>query len=208
MAILEGFMPTPTLVLVRFGKWDEILKLPAPDKSLVATTSVWNVAGGMALAAKKDSEKAEIERKAFLELKKLVPGTASFGLNSADSILEIAEAVLAARIAEAKGDLDGAVMALRRGIEREDALAYDEPPAWFMPVRESLGGVLLRKRDFDNAEEVFRADLQRNRRNGRSLFGLMEALKGQQKNYAARLVQGELENAWKDSDSKLSIGAL
>lgn len=77
-----------------------------------------------------------------------------------------------------------------------------------MAVRESLGFALIRKGSFTNAEEVFRADLQRNRRSGRSLFGLVEALKRQHKDYAASLVQKEFEDAWQHADTKLSVSNL
>jgi hypothetical protein len=90
----------------------------------------------------------------------------------------------------------------------EDALAYDEPPAWFLPVRESLGGALLRSGDSAAAEKVFRADLEKNVRNGRSLFGLMESLKAQGKKEASRSVQREFESAWKNADTQLRVEDL
>jgi TolA-binding protein len=67
-----------------------------------------------------------------------------------------------------------------------------------------LGGALLEQGDFAGAEQVFRDDLQRNRRNGRSLFGLMESLKAQQRNDAAAMVQREFESAWQSADVKLT----
>jgi len=84
--------------------------------------------------------------------------------------------VLDARLAAAASDREGAVAAWRRAVEREDALAYDEPPAWYYPVRESLGAALYVAGRPAEAEAVFRDDLARNPRNGRSLFGLREAL--------------------------------
>ena len=116
--------------------------------------------------------------------------------------------MLAARIAEAGGDRDAAINLLRKGVEQEDGLAYDEPPTWFLPVRESLGFALIRKGDYAAAEEVFRIDLQRHRRSGRSLFGLVEALKRQKKDYAATLVQREFESAWQHADTTLNLGSL
>jgi hypothetical protein len=87
-------------------------------------------------------------------------------------------------------------------------VAHDEPPAWFKPVRESLGGVLLRSGNFAEAKQVFLADMEKNKRNGRSLFGLVEAFKAQKKAYAASLVQQEFEMAWKNADTKLAISDL
>jgi hypothetical protein len=86
--------------------------------------------------------------------------------------------------------------------------AYDEPPQWFHPVRESLGGFMLRSGNYADAEKVFRADLERNKHSGRSLFGLMESLKAQKKTQAAAIVQKEFESAWKNADTKLSIAEL
>jgi hypothetical protein len=110
------------------------------------------------------------------------------------------------RIATAKVDNKSAIEFLRKGVE--DSLAYDEPPTWFLPVREMLGGALLGQGDFSGPEQVFRDDLERNRRNGRSLFGLMECLKAQKKDYSAAMVQREFETAWKNADTRLTVRDL
>ena len=88
---------------------------------------------------------------------------------------------LAARIAEAKGDRAAAIDLWRKTVEAQDAAGYDEPPAWYYPVRESLGGALLRAGKNDEAEAVFRDALQRNPRSPRALFGLLETLRRQNK---------------------------
>jgi tetratricopeptide (TPR) repeat protein len=206
--MLEGFMTTSTLMLVRFRRWDDILKLPQADPSKHATSAVQHFARGMAYAATGKTENASNELNALVEARKAVPAEASFGLNSANSILQIAEDVLSARIFVAKHDNDAAIALLRKAVEIEDSLAYDEPPAWFLPVRESLGGALMSKGDYAEAERTFRADLEKNPRNGRSLFGLMESLKAQGKRQEAGTLQKEFESAWKNSDVKLNLGEL
>ncbi|HUQ33916.1 MAG TPA: hypothetical protein VM095_17480, partial [Pyrinomonadaceae bacterium] len=128
--------------------------------------------------------------------------------NSAAQILQLAENVLSARIAFARHNNKTAIEFLKKGVEIEDALAYDEPPAWFLPVRESLGGLLLLDRNYKEAERVFRADLERNPRSGRSLFGLMESLKAQRKKSEAVTARKEFEDAWKSADIKLKVGEL
>jgi tetratricopeptide (TPR) repeat protein len=208
MPMAEGFVPTPMLIMVRFHKWDEILTLPQPDASLVLTNTVWHFARGMAYATIGNVEKAAIERDALFNAVKSIPPEAAFGLNPAGKILSIAENVVSARIATAKRDNKTALELLRKAVEIEDSLAYDEPPAWPMPVRESLGGALMTSGDYLAAEQVFREDLQRNQRNGRSLFGLMESLKAQKKDYPAMMVQREFENAWKNADTKLTVPDL
>jgi tetratricopeptide (TPR) repeat protein len=204
MPMLEGFMTVSPLALVRFNRWDEIEKLAAPDKSLVGTTAVWHFARGMAFNAKGRTKEAREELDALVRQQKLLPADTSFGLNSASLVLQIAEKVLAARIAE-RSDRKQAIAWLRSAVELEDSMAYDEPQAWFLPVREFLGGALMRGGDHAGAEAVFRADLEVNKRNGRSLFGLMEALKAQKKNHEAVLVKQQFESAWKNADTKLAM---
>jgi hypothetical protein len=158
----------------------------------------------MAYEAKGRTADAERELAALVESQKAMPADANFGLNSASKVLKIAEHVLGARIAMRKpGDKSAGLELLRKGVEVEDSLAYDEPQSWFLPVRVWLGGALMSLGDHAGAEQVFRADLERNKRNGRSLFGLMESLRAQGKNYAASLVKVEFETAWKNADVTL-----
>lgn len=208
MPMLEGFMTVTPLMLVRFGRWDDIEKLPQPDASLKGVTAVWRFARGMAFAHKGDAARAAAEREALLAGVKEIPADASFGLNPAHTVLSLADEVLRAQLATAKHDDKAALALLRQATETEDSLAYDEPPAWFLPVREMLGGALLKSGNYAEAEQVFRADLQRNKRNGRSLFGLMESLKAEKKDNAAALVQREFAGAWKNADVKLMRESL
>jgi tetratricopeptide (TPR) repeat protein len=208
MPMLEGFMTTSTLMLVRFRRWDEIRKLSEASAYGPATRAVLRFARGMAAAANGQIKDASNELAAFKEAVKLIPADASFGLNSAAQILRIAEHVLAAKVASAKHDGESALSLLRKAVEIEDSLAYDEPPAWFLPVRESLGGALLLNKDYAEAERVFRADLERNPRSGRSLFGLRESLKAQKKGREADAVGKEFEGAWKSAGTKLRIEDL
>ncbi len=58
------------------------------------------------------------------------------------------------------------------------------------------------------AEKVFRQNLLRNPRNGRSLFGLWESLKAQKRDAEAFWVQQEFEAAWKLADGPLRLADL
>jgi tetratricopeptide (TPR) repeat protein len=201
MPMLEVFLPTPTLILVRFHRWQDILALPAPDRQLQITTALWHFARGMASAAQGELADAEREQKAFLAAREAVPADAMYGQwNHARSVLEVAEGVLGARLAVARQDRKSAIELLKKAVKAEDALNYGEPPDWFLPVRETLGGVLLQDGNAAEAEAVFRTDLERNRRSGRSLFGLAASLKAQKKDYAAQMVELEFQQAWKNAD--------
>jgi tetratricopeptide (TPR) repeat protein len=208
MPMLEGFLPSSLFVSLRFGRWDEILKFPEPDRSMAVTNAVWHYARGVAYAATGRLAEAQKEQQIFAAAAKGLPGETPFGLNTASSVLKIAENVLNARIVWARGDREGAIKFWREAVAAEDALNYDEPPGWYYPVRESFGAALLMKGDAEAAERVFREDLERNPRNGRSLFGLAESLKAQGKREAAQLVERELEAAWRNADTRLRIGDL
>jgi tetratricopeptide (TPR) repeat protein len=208
MPMLEGFMTTSTLMLVRFRRWNEIMQLPQPDPKMRGLQATWHFARGMALAATGKGAEAYEQLKLLREAREAVPKEAAFGLNSAQSILKIAENVLAAKLAFSGGQQKKAIELLREAVEMQDALAYDEPPAWFLPVRESLGGTLFINRDYAEAERVFRADLMKNPRNGRSLFGLRESLKAEGKASAASMVEAEFERAWRNADVALRVQDL
>ena len=202
MPPLEGFMTVPIAVEVRFQKWNEILASPKPDASMKTTTIFWHFARGMALAAQGRVSDAEAEQKIVASAEQQTSPDAIFNMpvnNRAKDILKIAEDVLAAKIAIAKHDSGNAVSLLRQAIAIQDSLKYGEPPDWFYPVRETLGAVLLANHNPADAEKVFREDLERNPRNPRSLFGLRESLKAQDRNYDAQFVDKQLKTAWKGS---------
>src|SRR5207247_2652628 len=133
MPMLEGFLPSVTFVLMRFGHWDEILKSPEPERALVATNTIWHFARGAADAATSQVAEAQAEQRMLAAAIKNIPGDTPFGLNSASNVLKIAEHTLEARIAWAKGDKKAAVEAWHKAVEAQDALNYDEPPGWYYP---------------------------------------------------------------------------
>jgi len=202
MPPLGGFMTVPLAVEVRFHKWNEILKTPQPDPSMQTVTLFWHFARGLALAGTGKLDEAEAEHRIVAEAEQNTPPDAIFQMpinNKTKDILKIAENVLGAKISLAKNDMDATVNQLRAAVATQDLLKYDEPQDWFYPVRESLGAVLLKIGDHAGAEEVFRADLERNPRNPRSLFGLEQALKAMDKAYDAGFVRQQFDANWKGS---------
>jgi len=130
------------------------------------------------------------------------------GLEPARNVIAIAGTVLDARIAEARGSLDAAIGSWRGAAASIDRLAYDEPPVWFYPVRESLGAALLKSGRPADAEQVFRDDLARHPRNARSLFGLHEALVRQHRDADAAWVDAQFREAWKNAGVQLTLDDL
>ena len=209
MPMVEAFLPTPIFVELRFQHWNQILAMPAPGKGLLLTNVIWRFGRCTALAATGKVADAEKERDAFEQARKAIPAEQPFGtLNTSGAVFAVAAASLDARIAAARGDRDKSIESWKKAVAAQDALNYDEPPDWYYPVRESLGGALLAANRAAEAEKIFREDLQMNPRNPRSLFGLAEALKAQQKTADEAWVRSEFEKAWKHADVKLRAGNL
>ncbi|HXU35391.1 MAG TPA: hypothetical protein VN937_03440 [Blastocatellia bacterium] len=209
LPMLDAFTPTPTLMMVRFRRWDEILKSPQPDSKLVYTSALWHFARAMAYASTGNLDGAEKEQQQVASAVKAFPPNAMYGgFNKAGTVFGIAEGVLRARIVLAKGDKRSSIASLKKAVELEDSLNYDEPEDWYIPVRESLGAVLILSGEYAEAEKVFRAELQKHARNGRALFGLRESLKAQGKKLASDFAGMEFEAAWKNADTKLRIEDL
>jgi tetratricopeptide (TPR) repeat protein len=206
MPPLEGFMTIPMAVDVRFHRWSDILAMPQPDPALKITTGFWHFARGMALAGTGKLSEAEAEYKIVSEAEQNTPPDMIFAMpinNKAKDIMKISENVLGAKIAMARKDNVQAISLLTAAVAIQDTLKYGEPPDWFFPVRESLGGVLLINGDAAGGEKVFRADLERNPRNPRSLFGLQQTLKAQDRNYDAGFIENEFHDSWKGGEVKV-----
>jgi tetratricopeptide (TPR) repeat protein len=206
MPPLEGFMTIPMAVDLRFHKWNEILAIPQPDPTMKITTGFWHFSRGMALAGTGKLNEAEAEYKIVSEAEQNTPPDVVFSApinNKAKDIMKISEDVLGAKIAMARKDYAQAISLLTAAVAIQDTLKYGEPPDWFFPVRESLGAALLINGDAAGAEKVFRADLDRNPRNPRSLFGLQQALKAQNRSYDAGFVEAEFHDSWTGGEVKI-----
>ncbi len=201
--MVDAFVPAPYLAMIRFQQWDQLLQVKPPDAELAASTALWHFGRATALAAKDRRPEALAEQQAFEKARMKVPPDWIWLNNKASDLLRVPAAILDARLSTSASD---AIAHWRQAVMAEDALSYDEPPPWFYPVRESLGGVLLRAGHNAQAEDVFREGLRRSPRNGRILFGLMESLKAQGKTEAAQLVQKEFMAAWKNADVTLRPG--
>jgi hypothetical protein len=190
---------------VRFNDWEAILKLPQPKEAQPSSAMIWHFSRALAFAAKGDSAGALAEQTAFDSGRKAVPGDAPWGNNRAVDVLALASEVIAARVAATPA---GSVPHWRTAVELQDALVYDEPPAWYYPVRESLGAALVRAGNPSEAEQVFREGVRRSPRNGRMLFGLMESLRAQGKTEEAEWVKKEFDAAWAKADVKLALAGM
>lgn len=158
---LESFVGMRLHAFVRFGLWEDIMAEPLPrDPELYCvTTALTHYAKGVALAASTRTAEAERERERFAEAVANVPDTRYLFNNTALDILAVAAAMLDGEIEYRAGNYDDAWGHLRRAIELDDTLPYDEPWGWMQPTRHAYGALLLEQGEVEAAHAVYAADL-------------------------------------------------
>lgn len=201
---LEFFCPTPLYGMVRFGRWEAILSEPEPPTHLRFMTGMWHYARGLAFARTNRLEQADEERRLLGVVVDATPDSYSVGHNSAKTLLDLAAHVLVAELAAVRGEDELAMREMEEAMAIEDALAYEESPAWHLPVRQSFGAVLLSVGRAAEAEQVYREDLVRHPNNGWSLFGLGLALTAQRRTEEAAAVERRFRTAWARADVALT----
>ena len=198
-AIAQQYAVLPYFTLVRFGRWDEILRAtPPPDGAAPYPLAIWRYARGTALARSGHTEAALHE---LAQLKELAADAALAALkikniNPAAQVIRIAVLTLSADITLARGEPRRAVELLQEATRVEDALAYDEPHLWLAPTRQALGATLLAAGQLGEAERVYREDLTHYPENGWSLSGLALALAQQGKTAAAHKADADAKTAF------------
>ncbi len=204
----DGFMAMPLEVMMRFGRWDDILAEPAFPDFVPISRALQHYARSVAYAAKDDLPSALREQAAFLEARTRVPEDAFFGNNSGSDVLDVAESFMRGEVLFRSGETEKGLAALREAAAREDKLRYDEPPSWIQPVRHALGAALLQAGRSAEAEAVFREDLARQPENGWGLYGLMRSLQVQKKEPEASAVEKRFDAAWKQADIRIKSPCL
>ena len=200
--MIDGYLPVELEVLMRFGRWEEILAKKEPPAPLPISTSIWHMCRGVAFANTGKIADARAEQKLFLEAKSKVPADATVGNSPASTVLEVAEHILAGEISFKDGAVDSAIDSLLQAAKTEDTLRYDEPPNWMHPSRHILGAVLLSAGRAQDAGIVYRDDLSRWPENGWALFGLSEAIKAQlAPNYTKTVIR--FQKAWQYADVQI-----
>ncbi|SDY36673.1 hypothetical protein [Nitrosomonas sp. Nm33] len=199
------FRVIPYWSLARFGHWQAVLQEPAPPASNAFLTGSWHYVRGLAFVATGQLQQAEQE---LASLRKIMQNPSLdatlFSQNTARTVLAIGLEVLAGEIKAAHGKFDEAIAHLDRAVRLEDGLVYTEPAEWHFPPRLALGAILLEAGRPAEAETVYWEDLRRNRNNGWALYGLLQALRAQQKNDQAVLIEARFKKAWERADIMLN----
>ncbi len=215
----ESYVSIRQHVLVRFGKWREIIAqdLPADRELYCNTVAMMHYAKGVAHAALGDVPAAEAEQALFRAAAKRVPESRQIHNVKCVQLLAIAEEMLEGEIAYRRGEHDAAFARLRAAIALEDDLPYDEPWGWMQPVRHALGALLLEQGRAAEAEVVYREDLglggalpraQIHPDNLWALRGLLDCLERRGETAEAALIRQRVEFAAARADVPVSVSCF
>ncbi len=203
---LEGFVPMKQHVLIRFGKWDDILAQDLPDDRdlFCVTTAMMHYARTVAYAATGQIPAADVERELFLAARDRVPESRTLFNNTCLDILAVAEAMMNGEVEYRRENYEAAFDHLRKSVELDDRLPYDEPWGWMQPTRHALGALLIEQGQYEEAEAVYRADLgldatlsraSQHPDNVWSLHGLHECLMHRGETVESKLIKQRLDLA-------------
>jgi tetratricopeptide (TPR) repeat protein len=202
VTIADGFMPTALHVMIRFGKWNDILAEPEPPAWRLFSRAERHFARCIAFSALGETEKARHELNLLDALANEITDEWEVGNNSAKDVLAVARTMAAGELAFREGKTVLAFELLQQAVDLEEQLRYDEPPGWMQPVRHALGALLLADGQHAKAADVYRADLIRHPNNAWSLLGLQQALDLGGKTAEAAALVDEVNQAWSRADVK------
>ncbi len=212
---LEGYYSNKMHVLVRFGRWQDIVDetMPEPAHLYLASIPMWHYARGIAFAAMGEFAKADEEKHLFEATRKHVPTERRIFNNSVTAILGVAEEMMKGEIEYHRGNYEAGYAHLRKSVKRDDNLAYSEPWPWMHPPRHALGALLLEQGHKEEAEQIYRTDLGLNKNLYRcaqhpgniwSLHGLEEIMREREHNEEYVLIKRQRDLAMKKSGYAIS----
>lgn len=210
LGTLQHYYMIPAYIMVKFARWDEILREPMPADDLLYPRGILHYARGMALANQQNIPAAQLELKELERIASIdsMQKITIWDINSVAELLHIARFALRGEIAFKQNKFAEAIKHYQKAVELEDKLNYNEPPDWFFSLRHPLGHVLLQAGKYREAEQVFRQDLTEFKNNGWALQGLYRALLKQKKDVEADKVMELYQEAWKYADQELKSSVI
>lgn len=215
---LQRYMTAPLMTLVVNRNWDAILNYPRPrddcynqppfkpEIGCYTLRAMWHWARGMAYASRDENQgqaKAEYDAMGREMAKVVAPQPDHWGNNLALPVMKIGQALLRARY-EWITDRTAGFAYLRAAVTNEDALTYDEPPQWFPPAREALGGAYLLQGSYEPAIKQFDLELKDHPASGRALYGRMRALQLDGQKREAAKARIAFCAAWQNADYSMT----
>ena len=209
-ATLQHYYVIPYFVAVKFGKWDEILKMKLVSDTLKYPKAISHYAKGMACLGKKDftKAKAELVKLEILANDPAMKKITIWELNSMYDILQIATKVLKGEILASEKKYDQSISLLEKAIKTEDNLNYNEPPDWFFSVRHHLGAVQIEAKKYNEAIKTYKIDLKQFPNNGWSHHGLKLAYEKLGKQNLAKEIDRKIIKSWATADIKIATSRI
>jgi tetratricopeptide (TPR) repeat protein len=198
--------------MVRFEKWDEISANALPEAGEFESYKAWRyyatalaaLGKGDVAAARAELDTLEREIAWMKEKFGKVKDIPQLGRQRQQlRALSLTPIELQARLLARDGKADEAIAKLKEAIEEELKLGYSEPPLYPAPMEEVAGKVCVELKRWKEAEEFFRAALERDPGSGRAYFGLMQAQQGLGKAADARESYAKFIRAWAKADADL-----
>ncbi len=197
---MDGFIAVPIHVMVRFGMWEELISQPKPPEDLYLTVAFWHYGRTVAFAAIGLIDEGTDEYKALLNAYEQVPDSRLIGNNPGKIVLDIGLLMAKGELEYRKENYDEAFDLLRLAVQKDDELRYDEPWGWMMPIRHSLGALLLEQGRYKEAEDVFKKDLLLHPNNGWALKGLTSCYHQTGQHQEAKITEQLFDKSWTRSD--------
>ncbi|HRI78495.1 MAG TPA: hypothetical protein PLR06_03080, partial [Cyclobacteriaceae bacterium] len=199
----------PVAGYIRFGKWNEVLTLPAPEPRYYHASAFHHFARGTAFLRKGRLLEAKKELMILDSINRLDTLKSIFTFyNSAQQLSNIATQLLKGEILIGQKKLEDGLRVLQSAVMAEDTLRYNEPPDWRLPVRQYLGAALLDAGRYTEAEKVFQDDLTKNPENGWSLQGLLQAQQKLGKSKETSATTSRFQKVWKHADVKINASTF
>lgn len=207
---IQHYYTIPYYVYVKFGKWDDILKIENEFPDLDYPTAILNYAKGMAYLSKGNVKAAKNE---LMRLEKIASNeklkeVTIWDINSVYELVQIACKVLKAGILSKENNLTQSISLLQEAIEIEDALNYNEPPDWFFSVRHHLGAIQLDAGHYQDAINTYQQDLINLPKNGWALKGLSLAYSKSDDFSGQNETENRFIEAWLTSDIELKSSVV
>ncbi len=196
---------TPVIVDVRFGNWNNLLKMPPPDPSMIYANILYHFGRGMAFSQQSKTTDAKYE---LLQLQQLMKDSSlMIPLSPFSAAIDgavVAKNILSGSIALKEKKYNDAIAAFEEAVMTEEKMVYNEPRDWMLNPKHYLGNAFIKAGKLPDAKKTFEKDLKNNNENGWALFGLWQVLKAEKKNAEAAKMLERFNKSFAKTDIKLT----
>jgi tetratricopeptide (TPR) repeat protein len=207
---LQHYYVIPYFVAVRFGKWDDILKMKLVSDTLKYPVAIAHYGRGMAYLGKKDIDKAKAELASLdvIANNPVMKKITIWDINSMYDILQIASKVLKGEILASEENYSQSISLLKEAVAIEDKLNYNEPPDWFFSVRHHLGAIQIEAKKYNDAIKTYQEDLKKFPNNGWAQQGLKVAYEKQNNVTKSKEMKDLIAKSWRYADVKITSSRI